>query len=127
MLLTTENDMKLTVFLTPKNKILPMGDLGSSENQETVEYIFSFYTAEEREKYNNDLKFCEQSGLVKSYEDGSLPSLDTSTNTFTMEFLSDNVQAFVDYFMIGRENFKPIVDYFEQHPEEGTFGYSISS
>lgn len=105
--------MKLILSLTPKNKVL-------TNDKRSLEYIHSFYTPEELKKFYEDLDECVVREWIKSYDDGSRPYIDLSKNAFVKVYIGDNVQAFIDYFIVERQNFAPIIDYFDAHPDEGT-------
>lgn len=111
--------MKLTVFVSPKNRPL-LNDISS------LEYIHSFYTPEEITKFKSDFDECVRRGWIKSYEEGSRPHIDIPANSFVAEYIGDNVQAFIDYFVVERGNFNPVKDYFDDHPEQGSTGAIVS-
>lgn len=111
--------MKLTVFVKPKNRVL-------ANDRSSLEYVQSFYTPDELQKFEADLIECASRGWVSHCDDSPKLSIDIPGNAFVAEYTGDNIQAFIDYFVVERQNFKPVQDYFRDHPEDGSAGYAVS-
>jgi hypothetical protein len=114
------------------------------EREAFLTKIFGAYSQDQQEKYALDLRYCEQQGWVVMFADpvnlAGVDVLDESNNVIATSFgandtkiqfstdgsesqivfSGNNLQEFIDYFIIFRENFKPIIDYYNEHPEEGT-------
>jgi hypothetical protein len=110
-----------------------------------VSNLFSTYSADQVEKYMLDLAYCVNQGWVNRFEDtaesaknlldennevvgtwwgtnGTKFIFSSDGTEMTKVFEGSNIQDFVDYFIIFRENFNPQIEYFENNPEEGTVG-----
>jgi hypothetical protein len=114
------------------------------EREAFLTKIYSPYSDDQKEKYMLDLQYCEQQGWVEPFINpvnlAGVDILDESNNVVawafgnggtkitisvdgsktTKMFSGNNLQDFIDYFIIFRENLKPIIDYYDAHPEEGT-------
>jgi hypothetical protein len=113
--------------------------------------IFGVYTQDQQEKYALDLQYCDQQGWVVSFVDpenlAGVDILDESNNVIATSFgdngtkilfskdgsesqiifSGNNLQEFIDYFFIFRENLKPLIDYYNAHPEDGTLSVWIEN
>lgn len=115
----------ITLSLTPYDQIL-------TKDYSTISYVYSFYTPEELAKYHEDMQYCIDQGWIEeaghndyNRSEGYIPGrssvwLDTNTNTFYKYCFGKNLQKFLDYFVYERQNFRPIQQYFEEHPDKGS-------
>lgn len=106
-----------------------------------ISQLFEHHTPEQFEKFLTDLRYCEAQGWVEPFIASNAPVEvlndagevvahawgDTTTkfifnlecNELTKVFSGDNLQEFMDYFIIFRENFKPQCDFYRANPGEG--------
>ena len=123
---------KLVITLTPSNYTIPF-------SEEALTWVFSRYTAEQKTKYDNDLAFCEAQGWIEPVQrvdvEGrqSVPNItehstvwvDLSINSFIVTFRGNNIDNFYNYFVNQNDNFKPIKDYYDANPLEGSYTASL--
>jgi hypothetical protein len=120
----------LIIKLTPTNHTLAF-------SEETVNWFFSFYTTEQQLKYQNDLLHCESQGWIEHsrlVEDlSSIPNVtdhstlwvDVATNTLIGTFRGNDVDSFYNYFIQQNENFKPLKDYYDANPLNGSYSIDL--
>jgi len=120
----------LVIKLTPTNHTLAF-------SEETVNWFFSFYTTQQKEKYFNDLIHCEAQGWIEHsrlVEDvSSIPNVtdqstlwvDVGTNTLIGTFRGTDVDSFYNYFIQQNDNFKPIRDYYDANPLHGSYSVDL--
>ena len=120
----------LVIKLTPTNHTLAF-------SEETLTWFYSFYTAEQKAKYDTDLAYCESQGWIEPshlVEDvSSIPNItdqttvwiDLSTNTLMKNFRGVDVDSFYNYFIQQNQNFKPIKDYYDANPLHGSYSIDL--
>jgi hypothetical protein len=121
---------KLILTLTPTNYTLPF-------SEDTLTWFYSFYTAEQKTKYTTDLAYCESQGwiipnhivevrsTIPDLTDQSTVWLDTSSNTLITTFRGVDVTSFYNYFIQQNDNFKPIRDYYDANPSNGSYSVTL--
>jgi hypothetical protein len=106
--------------------------------------IYLPYSDDQKEKYMIDIAYCQRMGWVDecvappglegddildnennviawSYGlTGTKIVISVDGSETTAIFSGNNLQEFIDYFIIFRENFKPLADHYRNHPGEGT-------
>ena len=123
---------KLILTLTPTNYTLPF-------NEDTLTWFYSFYTAEQKAKYTTDLAYCESQGwiipnhivevksTIPDLTDQSTVWLDIPSNTLITTFRGVDVTSFYNYFIQQNDNFKPIRDYYDANPSNGSYSITLEN
>ena len=121
---------KLILTLTPTNYTLPF-------SEDTLTWFYSFYTAEQKAKYTTDLAYCESQGwitpnhivevrsTIPDLTDQSTVWLDIPSNTLIKTFRGVDVTSFYNYFIQQNDNFKPIRDYYDANPSNGSYSVTL--
>jgi hypothetical protein len=101
-------------------------------------YIFSLYTDEQRLAFQNETYACVSEGIMHSLDDtiaydlaGTQPvTVNTFENKFTIRYLLIKPELFCERFVNDWDpskanNMAPIQDYFNAHPEEGSYSFKV--
>jgi hypothetical protein len=123
---------KLEITLTPQNVSI-MNDIGWAIN-----YIFSFYTEEQKTQFNVEMEDIVARGNVVSHNDleayttaGVAPmTINTDTNSIVVRYLLNDPEEFCSLFAndwdpLVANNMEPIKSHFDQNPSNGTYSFKI--
>lgn len=123
---------KLEITLLLKNQTV-VNDIGWAIN-----YIFSFYTEEQKTQFNVEMEDIVARGNVVSHNDleayttaGVAPmTINTDTNSIVVRYLLNDPEEFCMLFVndwdpLVANNLEPIKSYFDQNPTAGTHSFRI--
>jgi hypothetical protein len=123
---------KLEITLIPKNQTV-VDDIAWAVN-----YIFGFYTEEQKAQFGVEMADAASKGVIISHDDsntymnaGVAPmTIDTATNSIVIRYLLNSPGDFCALFVNDWDpevanNLEPIQSYFDQNPTAGNYSFRI--
>lgn len=123
---------KLEITLLPKNQTV-VDDIAWAVN-----YIFGFYTEEQKAQFAVEMADIVSKGIIISHDDldtyissGVAPmTIDSEANSIVIRYLLNNPGDFCALFVndwdpLVANNLEPIKSYFDQNPTAGEYSFRI--